>query len=159
MERASRLGPSLGPILVQLPPAWKADPPRLARFLDAAAPRAKRWAVEFRDPSWLTDRVVRILEEHRAALCIHDKIRDHPRITTAGWTYLRYHGGPGGTYSRRFLAVEAEWIRARLAEGIDVFAYFNNDIDGHAVGNAASLLSDLAPERAGGAESPQRRLL
>jgi hypothetical protein len=30
LERARHLGPKLGPILVQLPPGWNADPERLA---------------------------------------------------------------------------------------------------------------------------------
>ena len=50
LKRADRLGEFLGPILVQLPPNWKADPERLAAFLKAA-PNDYRWAVEFRDRS------------------------------------------------------------------------------------------------------------
>jgi uncharacterized protein YecE (DUF72 family) len=139
LDVAKRLGTLLGPILVQLPPQWRVDAQRLDDFL-AAAPRARRWTVEFRNPTWLCAEVYRILERHNAALCIHDMIRDHPRILTADWTYLRYHGERyGGTYSRQKLTAEARWIGRQLAAGRDVFAYFNNDAQGFAVQNAADL--------------------
>jgi uncharacterized protein YecE (DUF72 family) len=139
LGRARHLGPTLGPILVQLPPGWDANPERLAAFL-AAAPAANRWAVEFRDPRWLCDAVYEILAAHGAALCIHDLIPDHPRELTARWTYLRYHGQAyGGSYSSQYLTAEARRIGRYLADGLDVFAYFNNDLEGHAIRNALDL--------------------
>lgn len=136
---AKRLGEFLGPVLVQLPPRWNVNIPRLESFL-AAAPRAIRWAVEFRDSRWLCPEVFAILERHQAALCIHDMIEDHPRTVTATWTYLRYHGEHyGGSYTPQRLAADARWIRKQLASGKDVFAYFNNDAQGYAVRNAADL--------------------
>jgi uncharacterized protein YecE (DUF72 family) len=139
LERAERLKSFLGPILVQLPPHWHADPGRLESFLDAA-PCSRRWAIEFRDPSWLCAEVYAILREHRAALCIHDMIDDHPRLVTADWTYLRFHGpGPGGNYAAPALSGAARRIRRHLDGGRDVYAYFNNDRHGYAVRNAADL--------------------
>jgi uncharacterized protein YecE (DUF72 family) len=136
---AKRLRSYLGPVLVQLPPHWNANATRLGEFL-AAAPSSVRWAVEFRNPSWLVEEVFAVLREHRAALCIHDMIPDHPRLLTAGWTYLRFHGNHyGGSYPHEKLAGEAKWIGKQLASGADVFAYFNNDAQGHAVANAADL--------------------
>ncbi len=81
IERARLLGPSLGPILVQLPPRWRVNVARLAAFLEAA-PKQYRWAVEFRDPSWLCEDIYALLRKHRAALCIHDLIEQHPRVRT-----------------------------------------------------------------------------
>jgi uncharacterized protein YecE (DUF72 family) len=139
LKMAQRLEEFLGPILVQLPPRWHVDVKRLHSFL-AAAPGALRWAVEFRDPSWLCDDVYAILERHHAALCIHDMIKNHPRVLTADWTYLRYHGDHySGSYSHQKLSAEAEWIRRQLATGKDVFAYFNNDAQGYAIRNATDL--------------------
>jgi uncharacterized protein YecE (DUF72 family) len=136
---AQQLEKSLGPILVQLPPRWNADPQRLEGFL-SAAPRSLRWAVEFRDPSWLCPEVYTVLQRHHAALCIHDRITNHPRILTSDWTYLRFHGDHyAGTYSPQRLTAEAKWIKQQLASGLDVFAYFNNDAQGYAVENAAGL--------------------
>jgi len=141
LDRVGRLGERLGPVLVQLRPGLKADAARLDAFL-ALCPAARRWAVEFRNPSWLTDEVYGVLERHGAALVIHDMLPDHPRETTAGWTYLRFHGAGrryGGCYPRQRLAAEAARIAAWAARGLAVYAYFNNDADGHAVANARDL--------------------
>lgn len=139
IRRAERLKSFLGPILVQLPPHWNVNAERLAAFLEAA-PKTYRWAVEFRDPSWLCEEIYAILQEHQAALCIHDMIDDHPRRITADWTYLRFHGDHyTGSYSYQFLSAQAQRIRESLAGGLDVFAYFNNDQHGYAVQNAADL--------------------
>jgi uncharacterized protein YecE (DUF72 family) len=139
LERAERLGNSLGPILVQLPPRWRANPERLDEFL-AHAPKRHRWAVEFRDPSWLCAEVYAVLRRRRAALCFHDRLADHPRAVTADWVYQRFHGVEyGGDYGRRTLRAEAEQMRGWLADGLDVYAYFNNDVGGFAVPNARDL--------------------
>lgn len=134
-----RLQQTLGPILVQLPPRWSVNAQRLDQFL-ASAPRRLRFAVEFRDERWLCPDLFKILEHHQAALCIHDMLKNHPRLVTAEWTYLRYHGDHySGSYSDQQLSREAEWINRQLAAGLDVFAYFNNDSEGYAVKNAARL--------------------
>ena len=139
LEGAHRLRDCLGPILVRLPPHWTPDPARLAGFLQTA-PRAYRWAIEFRDPRWLCDEVYTILQRAAAALCIHDLIADHPRCLTTDWTYLRLHGGSdGGNYTRLALTTHATQIDQYLADGLDVFVYFNNDVHGYAVQNAADL--------------------
>jgi len=139
LGRAERLGALLGPILVQLPPHWGVNAGRLASFLDAA-PKRIRWAVEFRDPSWLCGKVFGTLRAHGAALCIHDMLPDHPHEVTADWVYLRFHGpGPWGNYSHQALSAAAQRIKAHLAESRDVFAYFNNDAYGYAVHNAMDL--------------------
>ena len=91
LDRAARLGPALGPTLVQLPPHWRRNTDRLDEFL-SVAPSSMRWAVEVRDPSWLHDDVFAVLERHGAALCIHDLLEHHPWIRTTGWAYVRFHG-------------------------------------------------------------------
>jgi len=141
LRRVSRLGTHLGPILVQLPPGWNADVPRLDAFL-AAAPRNRRFAVEVRDPSWLTPTLFEVLRAHGAALCIHDLLPDHPRVLTSDWTYLRFHGPTraySGSYPHQRLVAEGRRIQEWLARGVDVYAYFNNDASGHAVANAKAL--------------------
>jgi len=139
LVRARRLGDRLGPILVQLPPRWSPDLPRLEAFL-RLIPHPLRFALEFRDPRWLCEPVFALLRSHRAALCVHDAVAGHPREVTASWVYLRFHGPPGtGSYSRQFLVAEAGRIRSLLQRGLDVYAYFNNDRAGHAVRNALDL--------------------
>jgi uncharacterized protein YecE (DUF72 family) len=143
LTMAKRPKQTFGPILVQLPPRWSVNVQRLDEFL-AAAPRRLRFAIEFRDERWLSPDVFTVLERHRAALCIHDMLKNHPRLVTADWTYLRYHGDHySGSYSEQHLASEAEWINRQLAAGLDVFAYFNNDSQGYAVQNATDPKSKI----------------
>jgi uncharacterized protein YecE (DUF72 family) len=145
-ERAQHLREHLGPILVQLPPKWNVNPARLNEFLDAA-PQDQRWAVEFRDARWLNAEIFAILRNHRAALCIHDKIVDHPREITADWIYMRFHGGrDDGNYSEAELAAYSREIKGYLKTGFAVYAYFNNDWHGYALENAATLKALLGQE-------------
>ncbi len=139
----SPLGETLGPVLVQLPPRWHRDPERLARFLEAV-PGAWRISVEVRDPDWLHRSIYGTLREHHAALCIHDMLERHPRMVTAEWVYLRFHGPDPhekytGSYSPQALSGAARRIRGHLDAGRDVYAYFNNDIGGNAVKDALDL--------------------
>ena len=71
LERIVFLGEKLGPILFQLPPRWHFDGARLAGFL-AALPAGRRFALEFRDRSWINDRALELLAAHGAAFCIYE---------------------------------------------------------------------------------------
>ncbi len=152
LDRVRRLGPALGPTLVQLPPRWRRDTGRLAAFLDVACTLAPdvRWAVEMREPSWLHPSVYSVLGEHGAALCVHDLLPDHPWRITTDWVYVRFHGPAAtsakysGRYGGRRLWRRARQITAALEEGCDAFAYFNNDLGGDAVADASWLASRLA---------------
>lgn len=148
LDRVRRLGPALGPNLLQLPPHWHRDAGRLRAFLEAA-PRDLRWAVELRDPTWMHDDVYSVLADHDAALCLHDLLPGLPRLTTASWTYLRFHGPDAvhaqyrGHYTGRRLHPWVTRVGAWLDDGLDVYAYFNNDIGAAAVTDATWLRERL----------------
>jgi uncharacterized protein YecE (DUF72 family) len=148
LDRARRLGPHLGPNLFQLPPRWHRDVPRLAELLEVLPPDV-RWAVELRDPTWIHDDVLSLLARYQVALCLHDLLPDQPWERTAPWTYLRFHGPCAvdhpyhGRYGGRRLARTAGLLDAWLDEGTDVYAYFNNDVGGHAVDDARWLRDRL----------------
>ena len=55
-----------------------------------------------------------------------------------------YHGRYGGRRLWRAARRMAEWLDA----GVDVFAYFNNDFEGHAVTDAEWLRARLVSPRA-----------
>jgi uncharacterized protein YecE (DUF72 family) len=151
LERVELLGPHLGPNLVQLPPRWKRNAERLDEML-SVAPRTIRWAVEIRDASWLHDDVYEVLHRHGAALCLHDLLADHPCILTTDWTYVRFHGPDAlrrpywGSYGPAKLGAWAERIGAWLDDGVDAYAYFNNDQQARAVADAR-WLADHLPSR------------
>jgi uncharacterized protein YecE (DUF72 family) len=148
LDRVTRLGPALGPNLVQLPPRWKRDAARLDEML-TVAPRQLRWAVELREPSWLHDDVFEVLHRHGAALCLHDLLPDHPWVRTTDWTYVRFHGPAArtapytGRYGGRRLWRVADRLGPWLDAGNDVYAYFNNDVDAAAPDDAAWLARRL----------------
>jgi uncharacterized protein YecE (DUF72 family) len=147
LTHAKGLGRKLGPILYQLPAQFRADAARLETFL-RTLPRRRRHVIEFRDPSWYVPQVFGLLERHGVALCLHDKEGsgiDGPWI--GPFVYVRFHG-PSGRYHGSYNgAVLARWA-ARLAErcrnGMDVFAYFNNDPNADATRNATTLRQLLA---------------
>lgn len=149
LDRVRRLGPHLGPNLLQLPPSWRRDVERLEAVL-AILPDDIRWSVELRDPSWLHDDVFDALARHGVALCLHDLLADHPRIRTTDWTYVRYHGPDAlrapyhGPYGEDRLRRDAEWLGSWLDEGADVYAYFNNDVLADAFFEARFLRDQLA---------------
>ena len=140
----SRLGPNRGVLLVQLPPGATIDEARLAYFL-AQVPPALKVAVEFRNPSWNTEAVFQLLERHGAAYCVMSGAR-LPCVlrATAPFVYARLHGPDtqslyAGSYSDDDLRWWSDRIREWDAQGRDVFVYFNNDGEGHAVRNALTL--------------------
>ena len=141
-SRTDLLGDKLGPILFQLPPQMARNDQRLGAFLDAL-PAGRRYAFEFRHPSWYDDAVFEALSARDAALCISDHHHaPAPWLRTASWTYVRGHG-PGGRYWGRYpeamLAEWAERLAGWRAEGRDTVCYFDNDPEGAAPRDATSL--------------------
>ena len=81
-----------------------------------------------------------ILQRHNAALCIHDMIDDHPRRSPpTGYICVFTAIAAAARYAPETLKTQARWIKQTLGDGKDVFAYFNNDAEGHALRNAAEL--------------------
>jgi uncharacterized protein YecE (DUF72 family) len=144
---ANQLGAKRAPLLVQLPPSLGRDAALLDAFLTdlKRAARPARWkiAVEFRNSNWLCDPVYELLDRHRAAVVLADM----PRCPIAEpngvpFVYVRRHGPGGryrGCYTKRHLSRDAARIHEWLGQGRDVYVYFNNDIEGHAIDNARTL--------------------
>ena len=141
-NRAAGLGPKLGPVLFQLPPRFPSDPPRLRDFL-AWLPREIRAAFEFRDPSWVNDEVLGLLDDAGYAFVLADRPGFRgPMIVTGGWSYIRFHQGSrvGSDYRKSKLRRWTERIETLPAN--EVWAFFNNDHGGAAVRDA-QFLRDL----------------
>lgn len=139
LGRSSGLGDKAGPVLLQLPANFRADPARLASTLQAF-PSSVRVAFEPRHDSWYTDEVEDILKQHRVALCLSDSPhRKSPLWRTADWGYVRLHEGranPAPCYGRTALANWASRLAERWERREDVYVYFNNDHGGCAVRDA-----------------------
>jgi uncharacterized protein YecE (DUF72 family) len=152
LEGATRLGPHLGPVLLQLPPDMEVEPERLEEAL-AAFPHDLRVTVEPRNRTWFDgehgEAVRGILERTGAALCWADRRRPVTPIWTTApdWGYVRFHGGRAGPASCYGTAALDAWVdriaTAGLASDGELFAYFNNDHAGCALRDAA-VFADLA---------------
>jgi uncharacterized protein YecE (DUF72 family) len=145
-ERLDILGAKAGPVLFQLPPRFEADGERLASFLKLLNP-SRRYAFEFRHPSWYDESIYKILRRHHIALCISDHHHaPSPWLVTARHVYLRGHG-PEGTYQghysdtamKKWARAIAAWYRQRRV----VYVYFDNDQKSAAPADAARLRAVL----------------
>lgn len=135
-----------GPLLLQLPPSLAVDADLLEDFLKVYGEVCGGWplAVEFRHASWYCREVAELLDTYKASMVVHDMPGSACAQPNAGapFAYVRYHGAGvkyGGSYTRERLAGDARRIAERVGEGRDVWVFFNNDMGGHALANAAVL--------------------
>jgi len=144
IELARRLGPTLGPILYQLPPSLHRDLPRLDAFL-SRLPGDVEQVVEFRHKSWYDEEVLGVLDRHGVGFVTHDlKGLASPRWASGRTAYVRFHGTAGkyhGRYSDDALVGWTDWLLEQTLAGRSAWAYFNNDIHGHAIEDAQTLKS------------------
>jgi uncharacterized protein YecE (DUF72 family) len=143
LSMARILGPYLGPILYQLPPFWNCDPRRLAAFLKEL-PRDLEHVIEFRNPSWYTEEIRDLLADHAVGLCLHDMRGSvSPDWMTGPVVYIRLHGPTDKRYVGRYprSAMEKWAVRIRNYEprAKNIYVYFNNDYQAHAIANARHL--------------------
>ena len=146
------LGDKAGVLIVQLPPNLERDDARLDYFL-SALPGDIKTAVEFRHPSWETEDVYNLLSRHDAAYTVMSGAQLPCNLrATASFVYVRMHGPDhehlyAGSYSDADLRWWAERIREWERSGRDVYVYFNNDGEGHAVRNARTLHALLTGDK------------
>jgi uncharacterized protein YecE (DUF72 family) len=143
LSRMELLKGKLGPILFQLPPNWHVNPERLETFLQALPRKKHRYIFEFRDPTWYRQDIYDMLRRYNIGLCIHDwRGEQSPIELTGDVAYIRFHGATGryqGEYTPDMLRRWAELICGWLSQLKYVYAYFNNDVGGHAIRNAQTL--------------------
>jgi uncharacterized protein YecE (DUF72 family) len=135
----------LGSILIQLPPDFSpAESRSLSSFLDLL-PADIKFAVEFRDASWLTEKTLDQLREHKVALTLADSRWIHRTVSfrlidkpTADFAYVRWLGPRDLTdYSHvqidrtKELNQWAEAFQILRSNVSSLFGYFNNHFQGH----------------------------
>ena len=146
------LGNRLGVLLVQLSPLQEYDYARLKYFLELV-PSGLRVCLEFRHPSWHQDSVFDLLEQHQTAYCVMSGAHLPCLLrATADFVYARLHGPDkqhlySGSYSDNDLGWWAERVLEWNGQRRDVFVYFNNDGEGHAVRNAETQKTLIARDR------------
>ena len=154
LSRARVLGPRLGPILLQMGPDFGiAELPALATYL-ATLPRDLRFAIEFRQRSWIVPEVAELLTEHRVSLALSDG-RWIPRETvlrlaelpTADFHYIRWMGPDRAItdFSRiqfdrsREVELWGDALSRIVRAGRDIYGYVNNHFAGHSPQTAREL--------------------
>jgi len=139
---AAALGPKLGALLFQLPPAFKKDVRVLHDFLRLLSP-AMRPAFEFRHSSWHDAESFDCLRSHGAALCIADSERlSTPVEMTAPHAYFRLRDEG---YQDADIVRWAGAIRDAAGGSDDVFVYFKHEEQGLGPAFAARLRGLLEP--------------
>jgi uncharacterized protein YecE (DUF72 family) len=137
-ERLAPLDARLDTVLWQLPPTMTIDLPRLDTFL-RSLPSSARHAVEFRHASWQQRDTYALLDELGVmTVAVSGPQLPEARVVTGGAVYVRFHGLRAGyayNYTDDDLRPWARWLRKQS----DGFAFFNNDVKGHAVPNALRL--------------------
>ena len=139
----------LGPILWQLPPAFRRDDARLAEALEGLPDGLH--CFEFRHPSWFCAEVLAMLRERGVGLVVgvHPQRPRDDSSRVTDWTYVRFHYGSrgrAGNFSDTEIGEWAAWVEERSGGG-QVYAYFDNDWNALAVRNADVLRKYLGLAR------------
>ncbi len=142
------LSEKLETLLIQLPPWDISKMGDLETFFNALDDTF-RYAIEFRDESWLTGRVWQLLEDYGVAHVIVDepKLPIDLRITS-DFAYIRWHGhGTNPWFNYRYSIEELkDWVprldTLKAATGT-ILGYFNNHFGGNAPLNTLQMLQLL----------------
>jgi uncharacterized protein YecE (DUF72 family) len=140
LMRPLQMDGKLGCLLAQLPPGLKCDM-RLLESFCAVLPGQFRFAVEFRDESWLTAETWALLEKYNVAYTIVDEPKLPPTVkVTSDIAYVRWHGrGEHPWYYYLYSKDELEqWIpqvKETTKQAKTTYGYFNNHYHGYAVKN------------------------
>jgi uncharacterized protein YecE (DUF72 family) len=146
--RTLQLGGKLACLLVQLPPTFSFDLGSLESFFTLLDP-VFRYAVEFRNVSWLKEETWELLEKYGVAYVNVDEPLLPPEVhVTADFTYFRWHGrGKQPWFDYRYSEQELdEWVpkvRETAGKVKKIYGYFNNHYHGYAPENCLYLLERL----------------
>ena len=148
LMRPLQLGGKLACLLVQLPPSYDYNPGNLEAFFKLLDPVFK-YAVEFRNLSWMRKETWELLKEYEVAYTnVDEPLLPSEVHLTADLAYFRWHGrGERPWFDYRYSKEELEpWIpkveeAARKVK--KVVGYFNNHFHGYAPENCLYLIERL----------------
>lgn len=147
---ALALGPTLGCLLVQLPPGLEFIPEIAERFLVALRDRHVGYVVaEPRHPDWFSDEAEQLLQRFHVGRVAADPARVSAAAGPGGWSgvvYYRLHGSPRmyySSYPTEFLRTLARRLAGHARPETPVWCIFDNTALGAATSNALELLREL----------------
>ena len=134
-------------ILIQLPPGMKFRKEKIEEFLKIL-PKDMRFALEYRNETWLTDEAHNLLIDYNvAAVAVDEPLLPPETRLTADIAYVRWHGrGKTMWYNYRYSKDElAEWVPKlkEMSHYADVYGYFNNHYHGYTPENCIDVLEML----------------
>ncbi len=145
-----QLNGKLGCLLIQLPPSYDYNPENLEAFFKMLSPQF-RFAIEFRNLSWMRKETWRLLKKYGVAYTNVDEplLPSEVHITT-DFTYFRWHGrGEKPWFNYLYKKEELEpWIpkvKKASKQVKRVYGFFNNHFHGYAPENCLSLMEKLLP--------------
>ena len=151
-ERASLLQEKLGPLLIQLPPDFSARERGATEQFLRSLPSEFRFAIEFRHGSWFDDRTVELLHNTSTTLAVSvgpwlntPAAMELAARAPGDYRYLRWMGAPRHQELTTNLLRErdddlADWAgMISTLPPLDLFAFFNNDYQGHSPESARRL--------------------
>ncbi len=149
LVRAQELERKLAAILIQLPPSFKKNLPRLNIFLKTVndiilnLEFKPKLAMEFRHQSWFEEEVYEELRSQKVSLVISSTPELRKDIVTADFVYIRMHGGEKheSKYLKKDLKKLKEEIELFPRNVKNIFVYFNNDYSAYAIENVRYLIS------------------
>ena len=148
-DNLAPLAHKVGAVLWQMPARFQRGFDRLRGFCEVLAREwsEMRHALEFRHPSWFSDDVAALLSSHNLANCQSDAPKwPMWEALTTDLVYIRLHGHTRLYASRYSAALLDRWatrIHKWLAEGCEVYVYFDNTAEGAAPEDARRLLEKL----------------
>ena len=148
LMRPLQLGGKLACLLIQLPPSYSFNLENLEEFFKLLDPVFK-YAVEFRNLSWMNDETWKLLKEYDVAYVNVDEPLLPPEVhLTSDLAYFRWHGkGEKIWFDYQYSKEELEpWIpkvREASKKVKRVVGYFNNHYHGYAPENCLYLLERL----------------
>ncbi len=146
--RMLQLGGKLACILIQLPPKYEFNSENLEAFLKQLDPVFK-YAVEFRNPSWMRDETWSLLRDNDVAYVNVDEPLLPPEVhLTSDLAYFRWHGrGRKPWFNYRYSSEELDtWVpkvQMAASKSKKVVGYFNNHFHGNAPENCLYLIEKL----------------
>jgi len=139
----------MGPVLIQLPASVMFDVTTEEIFYDTLMRKYPdyEFAMEVRHESWYSDESLDLMKKYNIAFVIAQSEQfPYKEFITAKNIYVRFHGPKAlyaSSYSDQVLQEYADKFLLWKKEGHHIWAFFNNDINGHALNNTSTLLSYL----------------
>jgi uncharacterized protein YecE (DUF72 family) len=137
----------IGPVLIQLPSFVGFDIEKAEALYQVCKKNYSyyRFAMETRHASWLSEESIALMKEYNIAFVISQSGSGFPYAehVTAEHIYVRFHGPAGlyaSPYSDKQLGEFSGMFRKWKRDGHSIWAYFNNDIGGHAFRDAKKLM-------------------